>query len=248
MAVRAALPPAVQAARAVSAGARETGSLDSLAAALGHDFADPGLLREALTHPSAAVPGPSYERLEFLGDRVLGLAVADLLMARFGAESEGDLARRLAALVTREPLVEVARAVGLGRFIRLAKAEEDTGGRENPAILADCCEAVIGALYLDGGFEAARGFIARHWEGLIAADLTPPQDAKTALQEWAQGRKKPLPQYRTVAAEGPAHEPLFRVEVSVEGHPPVTAQGPTKRAAERAAAQELLHRLGEDAG
>lgn len=220
---------------------------DALMAALGHPFKNPDLLREALTHPSTGA-GQSYERLEFLGDRVLGLAVADLLMARFADESEGDLARRLAALVTREPLVRVARELGLSRHLILAKSEEDTGGRENPAILGDCCEAVIGALYLDGGFAAARDFIARFWDSLIAADVTPPQDAKTALQEWAQAMKKPLPQYRTVATEGPPHEPVFSVEVAVEGLPPVTAKGPSKRAAERSAAEAFLRRLGSDAG
>ena len=217
-------------------------------AALGHQFSDPALLHEALTHPSASAQGRSYERLEFLGDRVLGLAVADLLLARFPDESEGDLARRLAALVTREPLAAVARELGLSRHLILAKSEEDTGGRENPAILGDCCEAVIGALYLDGGYELARDFIARHWAALIEADITPPQDPKTALQEWAQAMKKPLPHYRVTAMEGPPHEPVFRIEVSVEGLPPVAASGPTKRAAERAAAEEFLRRLGSHGG
>lgn len=223
-------------------------SPDGLAAALGYEFNNPELLEEALTHPSAGGPDRSYERLEFLGDRVLGLAVADLLMAHFPHESEGDLARRLAALVTQEPLVEVARKLDLGRHLILAKAEEDMGGRKNPAILGDCCEAVIGALYLDGGFPAARDFVAKHWTALIEAAVTPPQDPKTALQEWAQAMKKPLPKYRVLAMEGPPHEPVFRIEVAVEGFPPVASSGPTKRAAERAAAEELLRRLASDGG
>ncbi len=212
-----------------------------LAAALGHEFANDALLHEALTHTSASPP--SYERLEFLGDRVLGLVVADLLLARFPQEPEGDLARRFAALVNRDTLAAVARSLDLGRFLALAKSEEDSGGRENPATLADSCEAVIGALYLDGGFAAARRFVAAQWAGPIEADIEPPQDAKTALQEWAQAMKKPLPAYRTVGVSGPSHEPVFCIEVAVEGFAPASARGSSKRAAERAAAAELLRRL-----
>ena len=219
--------------------------LGELTAALGHRFADETLLREALSHSSlaAAAPGRSYERLEFLGDRVLGLIVADLLMRRFPEEPEGDLARRFAALVSRDSLVVVAQDLGLGRFLDISRGEEDSGGRENPAILADACEAVIGALYFDGGFDAARRFVAARWTPRIEADLEPPQDAKTALQEWAQAAKKPLPSYRTLAMEGPPHEPVFCVEVEVQGFPPVSARGPSKRSAERAAAEALLAKL-----
>lgn len=220
-------------------------SLDILAARLSHRFARGELLREALTHPSIAATAStrSYERLEFLGDRVLGLAVADLLMRRFPGEPEGDLARRFAALVSRDSLVAVAREMELGGFLTLARGEEDSGGRENPANLADAMEAVIGALYLDGGFDAARRFVSEHWTARIEADLEPPQDAKTALQEWAQAAKKPLPAYRIVATEGPSHEPVFCVEVAVEGFAPVAARGSSKRAAERAAAASLLAKL-----
>jgi ribonuclease-3 len=222
--------------------------LSELTAALGHEFADPKLLREALAHPSTSATGRSYERLEFLGDRVLGLVVADLLMRRFPGEDEGDLARRFAALVSRDGLLAVARSLDLGRYLSLARGEEESGGRENPAILADACEAVIGALYLDGGFEAARRFVSAHWTSRIEADLAPPQDAKTALQEWAQAARKPLPVYRTTGTDGPSHEPVFHVEVEVEGYPPASASGPSKRAAERAAAAALLARLTRHAG
>jgi ribonuclease-3 len=146
----------------------------------------------------------SYERLEFLGDRVLGLIIAKLLFQRFPAEPEGDLARRLAALVRKETLA---------------------GGAENPSVLADACEAVIGALYLDGGLAAAERFVLSYWTPFLEAEDTPPQDAKTALQEWAQGRALPLPAYREVARNGPPHEPHFTVEVRVEGHEPARAQG-----------------------
>lgn len=217
--------------------------IEELAGRLGYRFADDTLLREALSHPSQAGAGRSYERLEFLGDRVLGLVVADLLMHRFPAEPEGDLARRFAALVSRDCLLAVARDLDLGGFLSLAKGEEESGGRENPATLADACEAVIGALYQDGGLAAARQFIAGEWTSRIEADLAPPRDAKTALQEWAQAAKKPLPVYRTVTVEGPSHEPVFRVEVEVEGFPPESARGSSKRVAERAAAAALLAKL-----
>jgi ribonuclease-3 len=231
-------------------GQRAAGGLDELAQLLGHEFSRPALLEEALTHPSA-VKGPdtrSYDRLEFLGDRVLGLAAADLLMARFPDESEGALARRQTALIRREALVAVARDIGLGRYLIMSKGEEEAGGRKNPTILADSCEAVIGALYLDGGIGPAERFIERRWTAQMEEDLHPPQDPKTALQEWAQGAGKPLPVYRTLSRAGPAHEPVFCVEVSVEGVAPVSAQGPSKRAAEQAAAATLLERVARGHG
>jgi ribonuclease-3 len=228
----------------------------ALADTFGHRFVDPGLLREALTHPSASAPGTGkssrarpaarqrgYERLEFLGDRVLGLVVADLLYNAFPHEAEGALARRLAVLARKDTLASVATAAGLGPHLVLSKAEAQAGGRQNPTLLSDACEAVIGALYLDGGLAAAAGFIRRYWQPLMAAEARPPQDAKTALQEWAQGQGLPLPVYRTVRTEGPPHEPLFAVEVQVEGRPPVTGAGRTKRAAEQAAASQLFESL-----
>jgi ribonuclease-3 len=228
---------------------------EALAETFGHRFANPDLLREALTHPSASAPGAGkssrarparqrgYERLEFLGDRVLGLVVADLLYNAFPQEAEGALAKRLAALARKETLASIATAAGLGSHLVLSKAEAQAGGRQNPTLLSDACEAVIGALYLDGGLAAAAGFIRRYWQPLMAAEARPPQDAKTALQEWAQGQGLPLPVYRTVRTEGPPHEPLFAVEVQVEGRSPVTGAGRTKRAAEQAAATQLLESL-----
>jgi ribonuclease-3 len=225
-------------------------SLEELAAVLGHEFADPGLLREALTHPSVTGESgvTSYERLEFLGDRVLGLVAAELLFARFPREPEGALALRQAALIRGEALAEVAREIGLGRHLILAKGEDEAGGRDNPAILADSCEAVIAALFLDGGLEAAARFIEERWRARAEAQSHPPQDAKTALQEWAQGMGKPLPSYRTLAMEGPPHEPVFSVEVRLEGVAPVTARGLTKRAAEQAAAAALLEKVSRADG
>ena len=229
--------------------AGDPAGLEPLSEALDHRFARNELLVEALTHRSAVAGGDrnrfGYERLEFLGDRVLGLIVADLLMKRFRDENEGSLARRFTALVRREALTEVAERIGLGDHLLLAPSEEDTGGRSNPGTLADACEAVIAALYLDGGIEAASRFIARYWEPLIAAIDTPPRDAKTKLQEWAQARGLPLPVYETVAREGPPHSPIFSVRVSADGFAPAQADGPSKRTAEQGAAQALLKIIAE---
>ncbi len=224
-----------------------------LEAALGHRFARAELLDEALTHRSTggsqrpggrwvAGPAPSYERLEFLGDRVVGLIVAEMLLNAFPAEAEGALTRRFAALVRKETLAEVAGEFDLAEHIRLPPGEQPSA-RRNPSLLADVCEALIAALYLDGGMGAARAFIERYWAKRMAASVAPPQDAKTALQEWAQGRGRPLPAYRLVREEGPAHQPVFTVSVAVEGEAPAEASGTSKRLAETAAAQSLLERL-----
>jgi ribonuclease-3 len=218
-----------------------------LADRLGHRFARPELLVRALTHPSAAhrrgAGEDSYERLEFLGDRVLGLIVADLLLRRFPEENEGELALRHAGLVRRETLAKIAEELDLGSHVRLAKGEEAAGERGNPAIQADACEAVIGAVYLDGGLDAARDLVESLWTPLLEAVLVPPQDAKTALQEWAQGRGLPLPDYREVGRSGPDHGPVFTVEVAVQGHPPAAGEGRSKRLAEQAAAGLLMSRI-----
>jgi ribonuclease-3 len=232
------------------AGTREP--LDNLADILGHRFGQISFLREALYHPSAT-PAEGrwihgYERLEFLGDRVLGLVMADMLLHAFPDEDEGELSRRFVSLVRREALVRVAEEIGLGAYLTLSPGEEEAGGRGSAAVLADSCEAVIAALYLDGGLDAARRFIHRHWTPLMNENATPPQDAKTALQEWAQGRGRPLPAYETVAEEGPAHEPKFTVEVRVRGLDPARGTGPSKRIAEQAAAAALLGAIDGSSG
>ncbi len=219
-----------------------------LEARLGHVFSHPDLLTQALTHPSithgrAPRRATPYERLEFLGDRVLGLAVAEMLFQAFPHEPEGALARRHAALVRREALARVAAAIGLDQVVVLSKGEADAGGRANPALLADACEAVIGALFADAGFAVAQRFVRRHWEPLMAEAVAPPKDAKTALQEWAQGLGKPLPQYVTVGVEGPPHDPVFLVSVQVAGLEPATGRGQSKRGAEQAAAAALLQQV-----
>lgn len=219
-----------------------------LESVLGHAFADARLLTTALTHASAIggarpQPGGSFERLEFLGDRVLALVVAEMLLEQFSGESEGDIAKRHAAVVQRDALARVARTISLGRHLRLSKSEDASGGRENPAVLADALEAVIAALYRDGGLPAAAAFIRREFQKLIEAASQPPRDPKTALQEWAQGRGKPLPKYHTLSEEGPAHQPRFVVEVRVADIAPATGEGASKRAAERRAAAALLDRV-----
>lgn len=222
-----------------------------LAAVLGYEFARPQLLDKALTHASlgergSAAQAHEFERMEFLGDRVLALVVADLLVRRFAQEREGELARRLAALVSREALATVARRIELGRYLRLSRGEDDSGGRDNPGVLADALEAVIAALYQDGGLTVARRFIEREWMPLVDSADGPPRDPKTALQEWAQARGRPLPTYRTVAADGPPHRPVFTVAVTVEGEEEAVASGSSKRVAERAAAEQLLNHLERD--
>ena len=219
-----------------------------LVARLGHDFSQPELLTQALTHPSithgrSPRKATPYERLEFLGDRVLGLAVAEMLYGAFPHEPEGALARRHAALVRRESLARVAAAIGLDESVALSRGEEDAGGRGNPALLADACEAVIGALFADGGFDVAARFVRAQWEPLMAESAAPPKDAKTALQEWAQGLGKPLPVYVTLGMEGPPHDPVFLVSVEVAGVEAATGRGPSKRVAEQAAAALLLQQV-----
>ena len=221
---------------------RSADSSDAFAAILGHVFARPELLDMALTHPRGVRPGenPSYERLEFLGDRVFGLVVADMLMTRFPDENEGDLARRHASLVSRDSLAIVARMLDLGRFLRMSSGEAGAGTADSASVLADSLEAVFGALYQDGGMEAGAPVIERLWSPLIEAAPLPPREVKTALQEWAQARGLPLPAYRVVAEEGPPHKPVFTVEVRVRDLAPATGTGGSKRIAEQEAAGALL--------
>ncbi len=222
----------------------DTPSSHPLSAVLGHSFQNPSLLSEALTHMSSVPEGPhgSYERLEFLGDRVLGLVIARMLIETFPGEREGDLAVRLNALVRAETCEAVAQEAGFGKYIAMSAGEARAGGRRHATILADVCEAVIGALYLDGGLEAAEAFIERHWCPRLQLDLRPPRDSKTVLQEWAQAGGFGLPRYSLAGRKGPDHAPTFEVEVSVEGHKPAKGLGSSKRAAEQMAAEKLLKR------
>lgn len=208
------------------------------ASAFGHRFKDARLLERALTHSSAG--GEDNERLEFLGDRVLGFLIAELLIEQFPKEVEGSLALKLNALVRMETCARVAEAAGIDKALILAPSEDRSGGRRKSAILGDACEAVIAALYLDGGIDAARKFVTRHWQPLMSEVLGDLRDPKNALQEWAQGRKLGTPTYRVAKREGPDHAPRFTVEVSVRGQTPAIGEGASLRAAEQAAARALL--------
>ncbi len=215
-------------------------SLAELQQALGHGFANPTLLRQAVTHASAAggAGAASLERLEFLGDRVLGLALATMLLREFPAEAPGDLARRHAALASGEALASVGRSIGLHRHLEIQPGMARDREALPISVIEDACEAVIGAVYLDAGHDAACAVIERFWGPMLPG--APPRDAKTALQEWAQARGLPLPAYRMADREGPDHVPVFTVEARIEGFPEVEASAGSKRAAERAAARLLL--------
>lgn len=228
------------------AGARVE-DLAALEHCVGHAFASKRLLRHALTHVSASPARPdSYERLEFLGDRVLGLIVAHMLYGSYPHESEGQLSRRLADLVRKETCAEVAENWGVGPFVRLSDGEAQTGGRAKRAILGDVCEAIIGAVFLDGGLPAAEAVVRAAFEARMQSPQRKLRDAKTALQEWAQARRLPTPSYRIAARSGPDHAPFFEVAAEVETFPPAMGGGASKRAAEQSAAQAFIDREGID--
>jgi ribonuclease-3 len=215
---------------------------------IGYHFTDPALLDHALTHISALTGARnragSYQRLEFLGDHVLGLVVSDMLFRAFPKADEGELSRRLADLVRKEACAEVARAIDLGAAIKLGSSENNAGGRARTAILADVCEALIGAVFVEGGYPAAAALIERLWEARMRAPARPLRDSKTVLQEWAQARGLPTPAYREVERRGPDHDPEFRVTVELPHQAPAEGLGRSKRAAEQAAAAAMLTRAG----
>jgi len=222
-------------------------STSALEATIGYRFKDSDLLDRSLTHISAVAGGNranSYQRLEFLGDHVLGLIISDMLFRAFPKADEGELSRRLADLVRRESCADVARAIELGAALRLGASEANAGGRLRTAILADVCEALVGAVYLDGGYEAAAKLIERLWGERMRAPVRPLRDPKTILQEWAQARGLPTPAYREVARTGPHHDPQFRVAVVLPNKEPAEGQGKSKRAAEQEAAAAMLKREG----
>jgi ribonuclease III len=215
---------------------------------IGYRFTDGAMLEIALTHISALKGARnragSYQRLEFLGDHVLGLVISDMLFRAFPKADEGELSRRLADLVRKETCAEIARTIDLGAAIRLGSSEANAGARTRLAILADVCEAVIGAVYLDGGYKAAEELVERLWQVRMRAKAQPLRDPKTVLQEWAQARGLPTPAYREVARSGPDHDPEFRVAVQLPAFAPAEGSGRSKRAAEQAAAAAMLTREG----
>ncbi len=217
---------------------------------LGRPFKDQALLERALTHASVAAgatKGRDNEVLEFIGDRVIGLLAAERLAELYPASPEGDLAPRLNALVSREACAKVARRMDLGPALRLSGAETKTGGRDKDSILAGACEAVMAAIYRDGGLEAARAAFLDLWAEAFAELGAPrPRDPKTSLQEWAQGQGKPLPTYAVIDRTGPDHQPIFTVQVQVQGLEPAQAQGRSRQEAEKTAAAALLQREGPE--
>ena len=211
---------------------------------LGHDFSDPALLQRALTHSSLSSPTrPDNQRLEFLGDRVLGLVMAEAVLAADREASEGTLAPRFNALVRKETCADVAKSIDLGAAMRLGKSEMSAGGRRRVALLGDAMEAVIAAVYLDAGFVAAKDLILRLWGERIATVEEDARDAKTALQEWAQARGMAPPAYAEISRSGPDHAPVFRIRVTLENGEHAEAEAKAKRQAEQAAAKDLLGRL-----
>jgi ribonuclease-3 len=216
---------------------------------LGHDFQQPELLIQAMTHSSlsSATRGDN-QRLEFLGDRVLGLAISDALFHKDVDAAEGLLAPRFNALVRKETCAEVAVQIGLGEALKMGRSEMISGGRRKMAILGDAMEAVIGAVYLDAGFDAARDMIVRLWKNHIENAAEDARDPKTTLQEWAQARKLPTPKYTEIDRSGPDHAPTFTIEVRVETGQSASAQATSKRAASQEAAADLLRQLESETG
>jgi ribonuclease-3 len=221
--------------------------LAALEARVGHRFSDATLIAEALTHVSAASgqKRATYQRLEFLGDRVLGLVVSEMLYDAFPSAEEGELSRRLAALVRKESCAEVALEWGVQAHVRLGESEKAAGATKT-AILGDVCESIIGAVFLDAGYLAARSVVTHAFEERMRTPHRPLRDAKTALQEWAQARGLPTPLYRELSRRGPDHAPEFTIGVEVAGFPGAEAIGSSKRLAEQAAAGTFITREGID--
>lgn len=209
---------------------------------IGYHFKNSEHLDKALTHASTS-QDENYERLEFLGDRVLGLIVAEILYRCFPFENEGALARRHSALVCTETLAKIARDLDIPELVKLSKSEKNAGGSKQDNLLADCMEAIIGAVFLDRGYVACQEVVTALWGDKIYTIMQPPVDAKTALQEWAQARKKPIPNYEVIERTGPDHAPQFTVQVSVDGEAPEQASGTSRRTAEKLAAQTLYDKL-----
>jgi ribonuclease-3 len=217
---------------------------------IGHKFAEQALLERALTHNSAVTGGgpqsrsASYQRLEFLGDHVLGLVVSEMLYQAYPRANEGELSQRLADLVRRETCAEVGREMDLGAELKLGSSESHAGGRARVTILGDACEALIGAVFIDGGYEAAQKMIERFWKDRMDRPLRSLRDSKTTLQEWAHARGLPSPSYQELSRTGPHHRPKFRIAVTLPNRPPAEGVGSSKQAAEQAAAAEMLSREG----
>ncbi|MCW5689162.1 MAG: ribonuclease III [Pseudolabrys sp.] len=228
---------------------RKVKDYSALEERIGYSFADKSLLDRALTHISALAGGPqnrvsSYQRLEFLGDHVLGLVISDMLYRTFPKANEGELSKRLADLVRKETCAAVAKEMDLGPALRLGNSEAHAGGRLRATILADACEGLVGAVFIDGGYPAAEALIAKFWQDRMLKSVKPLRDAKTMLQEWAQARGLPTPAYKEIGRTGPHHDPEFKVAVVLPDRPQAEGLGASKRAAEQAAAAAMLTSVG----
>ena len=211
---------------------------------IGYEFSDPALLVTAVTHSSrSSATRPDNQRLEFLGDRVLGLVMSEALLTDDASASEGQLAPRFNALVRKEACAEVAREIDIGSVLKLGRSEMMTGGRRKQALLGDAMEAVIAAVYLDGGFDAAKPMILRLWGDRIKRVEADARDAKTSLQEWAQARGQKPPAYTEIARTGPDHAPIFTIRCELENGQSAEAEAGSKRIAEQQAAKTLLHEV-----
>jgi len=233
-------------------GSKAKAATAAVEARIGHKFADSNLLAQAFTHVSALKSGrkrgDSYQRLEFLGDHVLGLVVSDMLYHAFPSADEGELSKRLAELVRKESCADVAKSLGLLDDIKLGAVGSGAHARLRKSVLGDICEAVIGAIFLDGGHAAAAEFVKRNWTERMHKPRRPLRDPKTVLQEWAQGKGLPTPAYREVERTGPHHDPQFRVAVDLPGLAPAEGVGGSKRAAEKVAASVMIEREGVGGG
>ncbi len=218
-------------------------SFEAVQKILQYSFKDLSLLELALTHASMG-KDKNNERLEFLGDRVLGLAIAELLNGNFPEAPEGELARRFNRLVKKDTCAIVAKELELGPHIIMGEGERESGGSEKPTILADACEAILGAIFLDSGYAPTKALIFRMWSPKLLSSDVIPTDPKSALQEWAQSRRLALPKYGEVNREGPDHAPQFTTEVRIDGLAPAKGTGTSKRASEQEAARTMLRREG----
>lgn len=229
----------------------KTSHIEQISNIIGYKFNNVQLLLEALTHPSLSALShnknvskqDNYERLEFLGDAVLGLIITEFLINEYGNEREGALAKRRSALICGEALSEIASQIGLGNFLMMTEGEKNGGGRNNKTNLENALEALIGAIYIDSGFEQARQFVYKYWLPLARSVKIPPKDPKTSLQEWAQKHGKSIPIYNILDTKGPAHLPTFVIEVKVDGIEGMCASASSKRLAERYAAELLLEKI-----
>lgn len=223
---------------------KRTEAADNGEAWLGYAFKDADLLKQALTHGSSSKAQASYERLEFLGDRVLSLVIAEALFVSHGKEREGKLAARHSAIVRGDVCAEIAAKLGLAERLHVGAVERKQGVQKMRSVLGDVMEAVIGAIYMDGGFEVAKAFVLEHWDKVLKNPATAMKDPKTFVQEWALSRGKALPEYEVLGRSGPEHKPEFAVRLSVPEHGSSEGRGPSKQAAEKAAAIAFISGKG----